>query len=118
MPDIQSDTAEQAAPAGPPPITHPMDPRRGDNLSPMFAAFLAWLLQLPAVTQPAITGISISSGCVFAATTDNPYHNSLIGDWPDLRGNLRRWGAVCGADPQMIDASSTGRGEQEHEPLR
>ena len=30
--------AGQAATAGP--VTHPMDPRRGENLSPVFAAFL------------------------------------------------------------------------------
>ena len=36
MPDIQ--TAADIAPAVPPPVTHPMDPRRGENLSPMFAA--------------------------------------------------------------------------------
>ena len=39
MPDIQ--TAVPAAPAGPPPALHPMDPRRGEHLSPLFAAFLA-----------------------------------------------------------------------------
>ena len=32
MPDIQ--TAVPAAPAGPPPALHPMDPRRGEHLSP------------------------------------------------------------------------------------
>ena len=37
MPDIQ--TAVPAAPAGPPPALHPMDPRRGEQLSPLFAAF-------------------------------------------------------------------------------
>ena len=103
MPGIQSETTSQAA-TFPPPITHPMDPRRGGNLSPMFAAFLCWLLQLPPMAEPGITGISISGPCVFAATTDDPYHNTLIGDWPDLERNLCGWGAVCGADPEMIDA--------------
>ena len=101
MPGIQSETATQAAP---PPITHPIDPRRGGNLSPMFAAFLSWLLQIPPTAEPGITGISISGRCVFASTTDDPYHNTLIGDWPDLERNLRGWGAACGAEPVMIDA--------------
>ena len=70
----------------------------------MFTAFLSWLLQIPPTAEPGITGISISGRCVFAATTDDPYHNSLIGDWPDLERNLRGWGAVCGADPEIIDA--------------
>ena len=103
MPGINSETATQIATTAPPPVTHPMDPRRGDNLSPMFAAFLCWLLQLPPTAEPGITGISISGRCVFASTTDDPYHNTLIGDWPDLERNLRGWGAACGADPQMID---------------
>ena len=101
MPGIQSETATQAAP---PSVTHPMDPRRGDSLSPRFAAFLCWILQLPPMAEPGITGISISGRCVFAATTVDPYHNTLIGDWPDLERNLRGWGAVCDADPEMIDA--------------
>ena len=70
----------------------------------MFAAFLCWLLQLPPTAEPKITGISISGRCVFAATSQDPYHNTLIGDWPDLERNLRGWGAACGADPEMIDA--------------
>ena len=83
----------------PPPRTrHPLPIRwthgRGENLSPMFAAFLCWLLQIPPMTEPKITGISISGRCVFAATTVDPYHSSLIGDWPDLERNLRGWGAV------------------------
>ena len=74
MPDIES--ASQAAPAGPPPIVHPMDPRRGENLSPMFAALLCWLLQLPPMTNPAITGVVVAGGCVFAATTNAPFHDT------------------------------------------
>ena len=103
MPGIQSETTSQAD-TFPPPIIHPMDPRRGDSLSPRFAAFLCWLLQLPPMTKPKITGISISGRCVFAATTVDPYHNTLIGDWPDLERNLRGWGAACDAEPEMIDA--------------
>ena len=37
MPDTESRT----------PSIHPMDPRRGENLSPMFTAFLCRLLELP-----------------------------------------------------------------------
>ena len=103
MPDILSETTSQAD-TFPLPIIHPMDPRRGGNLSPMFTAFLCWLLQLPPMAEPGITGISISGRCVFAATTVDPYHNTLIGDWPDLERNLRGWGAVCGAEPELIDA--------------
>ena len=95
--------AAKAAPANPPPPAHPMDPRRGDNLSPQFAAFLCWLLQLPPMTQPAITGISVTGGCVFAATAENPLHDTLIGAWTDLEQNLRGWGKACGIDPAAID---------------
>ena len=63
------DTCPSADPACP----HPMDPRRGDNLSPMFAAFLCWLLRLQPMTRPAITGIAVSGSCVLAATTDDPF---------------------------------------------
>ena len=52
------DSGTSATP--PPPAIHPMDPRRGENLSPRFAAVLAWLLQTPPMTTPAITGIVVS----------------------------------------------------------
>ena len=58
MPDIQA----ADAPAASPPIVHPMDPRRGENLSPRFAALLCWLLQLPPMTSPAIAGVSVTGG--------------------------------------------------------
>ena len=99
----RSELAAEAAPANPPPPSHPMDPRRGENLSPQFAAFLCWLLQLPPMTQPAITGISITGGCVFAATAENPLHDTLIGAWSDLEENLRGWGKACGIEPAAID---------------
>ena len=118
----RADPAVEAAPAGPPPAhpmdhhpmdLHPrghhprdhhlMDPRRGENLSPQFAAFLCWLLQLPPITQPAITGISVTGGCVFAATAGNPSHNTPIGAWTDLEDNLRGWGDACGVDPATVD---------------
>ena len=91
------------APAVPPPAVHPMDPVRGENLSPKFAALLAWLTGRPAITDPAITGVVVTGGCVFAATTDDCLHNALIGSWADVEANLRGWGAACRADPAAID---------------
>ncbi len=83
---------------------HPMDPRRGDNLSPMFAAFLCWFLQLEPMTRPAITGITVSGSCVLAATTDDPFLDSNLGSIADFRSNLRNRGEACGADPATIDS--------------
>ena len=40
MPDTAVAVAIPAAPPPMPAPMHPMDPRRGENLSPMFAAFL------------------------------------------------------------------------------
>ena len=100
MPDIQ--TAVPAAPAGPPPALHPMDPRRGEHLSPMFAAFLAWLLYLEPMTDPAIAGICIAGNSVLAATTDNPLFDAHLGSLADFERNLRGWGEACGADPAMV----------------
>ena len=80
-----------------------MDPARGENLSPAFAALLAWLIGRPAMTQPAITGVAVAGGCVFAATTESPFHDTLIGSWDDVVENLRAWGAVTGADAHIVD---------------
>ena len=101
MPDI--DIHASTAPAGPPPAIHPMDPARGDNLSSAFAAVLAWAIGRPAMTEPAITGVVVNGGCVFAATTASPFHDTLIGSWPDLEANLRAWGAACATEPAMVD---------------
>ena len=92
-----------AAPSDTPPTMHPMDPRRGENISPRFAAVLAWLLQLPPITTPAITGISISGNAVFAATSTDPFHDTAIGDLADLVGNLRDWGTACGAASATVE---------------
>ena len=98
------DTHTVAAPAGPPPAMHPMDPARGENLSPAFAALLSWLIGRPAMTEPAITGVVVTGGCVFAATTtDSPFHDTLIGSWSDVEANLRGWGRTCGTDPAIVD---------------
>ena len=101
MPDHQ--TAAQATPAGPPPAMHPMDPAKGENISPVFAALLAWLIGRPAMTEPAITGVVVTGGCVFAATTDDPFFNALIGSWTDVEANLRAWGHACRAEPAIVD---------------
>ena len=98
MPDIHT-----APPAGPPPALHPMDPRRGDALSPAFAAYLCWLLDLKPLTEPAVTGAAVSGGCVFVATTAAPFHDALLGDWSDVEANLRAWGAACAVEPEAVE---------------
>ena len=80
---------------------HPMDPRRGDNLSPMFAAFLCWLLDVRPMTRPAITGISVSGRCVLAATTDDPFFNTHLCTIDDFKRNLRNWALACGAGAEV-----------------
>ena len=102
MPDIQ--TAADAAPAIPLPPMHPMDPRRGENLSPMFAAFLCWLLHLDPMTDPSITNIAVVGDSVLAATTANPFFDAHLGSVEDFERNLRGWGQACGADPATIDS--------------
>ena len=89
MPDIEI----AAAPAATPSPMHPMDPRRGESLSPMFAAFLAWLLDLEPVTDPAITGISVTGNSVLAATTDDQFFNAHIGSPRPLPSGPDRAGA-------------------------
>lgn len=96
-------TARPSPDAPEPPIVHPMDPRRGQSLSPMFAAVLCHLLGLPAMTRPAIAGIRADGGCVFAATDADPFFNTLIGSWRDLERNIRGWGEACGADAAIAD---------------
>ena len=97
------DTAITAAPAHTPPPMHPMDPRRGESLTPMFGAFLAWLLDLEPVTRPAITGIAIVGESVLAATTEDPFFNAHLGSVEDFERNLRGWGEACGADAPTVD---------------
>ncbi len=87
-----------------PPAWHPMDPRRGENLSPMFAAFLCWLLGTEPMTDPAITGIAVSGNAVLAATSDDPLFNAHLGSLADFERNLRGWGEACGAGPDTLDA--------------
>ena len=95
--------ATGTAPAGPTPAIHPMDPSRGENLSPRFAAVLCFLIGRPAMTEPAITGVVVSGNAVFAATAESRFHDTLIGSWHDVEGNLRAWGAVAGAPASIVD---------------
>ena len=99
MPDLQTETPA----AGPPPAMHPMDPAKSENLSPKFAAILAWAIGRPPMTEPAITGIAVTGESVLAATDADPYFNAHLGSWSDLEFNLRGWGAACGADPAVIN---------------
>ena len=99
-------TASPAGSAAPPPL-HPMDPRRGESLSPMFAAFLAWLLDLEPMTDPAITGIAVAGNSVLAATTDSPFFDAHLGSVEEFERNLRGWGEVCGSDAATIDGLVT-----------
>ena len=91
-------------PAGPPPVMHPMDPRRGQGLSPMFAAFLCWLLDIEPMTRPAITDVAVSGNCVLAATDQNPLFNQHLGSLEDFEANIRGWGEACGVDAGTVES--------------
>lgn len=93
MPDTESPTAP----------AHPMDPRRGESLSPMFQAFLCWLLELPPMTEPAITGVTLAGDSVLAATDRDPFFNAHLGSLTDFERNLRGWGEACGADAATVE---------------
>ena len=105
IPDLPpAPSPARVSPARVSPAMHPMDPRRGGNLSPMFAAFLCWLLALEPMTDPAITGIAVSGNSVLAATSHDSLFNAHLGALDEFERNLRAWGQVCGADPDTIDA--------------
>ena len=87
--------------------THPMDPRRGESLSPMFQAFLCWLLDLPPVTEPAITAVALAGDSVLAATDVDPFFNAHLGSLGDFERNLRGWGEACGADAATVESLVT-----------
>ena len=99
MPDVHT----QATPAATPPPMHPMDPSRGESLSPMFAAFLCWLIDLEPMTDPAITNVAIAGNSVLAATTDSPFFDAHLGSVEDFERNLRGWGEVCGAEAAVVE---------------
>ena len=103
--DTATETGVPAAsgPVVPAPVLHPMDPRRGDSLSPPFAAFLCWLLELQPMTDPAIADISVNGNSVLAATSDNPLFDAHLGSADEFERNLRGWGEVCGARPATIE---------------
>ena len=96
-------TPTGTTPAGPPPAMHPMDPTRGENLSPKFSALLCWAIGRQPMTEPAITGVVVTGGCVLAATDPDPFFDALIGSWSNVESNLRGWGAACEADDAVID---------------
>jgi len=104
MSNLPSAAASSPALDVPPPWPHPMDPRRGPGLSPAFAALLCWLLDLPAMTDPAVVGAAVTGDCVFLATTDDPFYNSLLGSWKDCQANLCGWGETCQAPAQTVEA--------------
>ncbi|MDE0048797.1 MAG: hypothetical protein OXO52_03360 [Rhodospirillales bacterium] len=104
MPHSSAALAIPDLPPVPPPARHPMDPRRGESLSPMFAAFLCWLLDVEPMTDPAITGIAVSGNSVLAATSDDPLFDAHLGSLEDFERNLRGWGDACGASPSTVDA--------------
>ena len=104
MPHSSAALAIPDMPPPPPPAMHPMDPRRGENLSPMFTAFLCWLLGVEPMTTPAITDIAVCGNSVLAATTHNPLFDAHLGSLQEFERNLRSWGAACGADPDVVDA--------------
>ena len=103
MPHSSAALAIPDLPPVPPPARHPMDPRRGESLSPMFAAFLCWLLGIEPMTDPAITGIAVSGNSVLAATTRDPLFDAQLGSLADFERNLRGWGDACGASPDTVD---------------
>ena len=104
MPHSNAAVAIPDLPPAPLPAMHPMDPRRGESLSPMFAAFLCWLLALEPMTDPAITGIAVSGNSVLAATTHDPLFDAHLGALEEFERNLRGWGEACRADPDLVDA--------------
>ena len=88
----------------PAPINHPMDPRRPENITPVFAAILAWVLGLPSITEPAIVSLTVASSGVYAGVSSDPFNTQYLGDWDNLGRNLRGWGAAAGASPDTINA--------------
>ena len=104
MSNVHSGSTATAPQAGPSPNPHPMDPRRGPDLSPAFAALLCWLLDLPAMTDPAVVDVAVTGDCVLVATTGDPAFNRVLGSWQDCQDNLRGWGAACNASSETVDA--------------
>ena len=104
MSNLPSAAASPSAPDVRPPRPHPMDPRHGPGLSPAFAALLCWLLDLPAMTDPAVVGATVTGDCVFLATTEDPFYNSFLGSWQDCQANLHGWAEACEAPAQTVEA--------------
>ena len=74
-----------------------LDPRRGPNLSPTMQALLCFLTGAEPMTKPQITGLLAEDGSVFAATTDDPDFNTVVGAVADAERNIRIWSAECNA---------------------
>ena len=91
MPDIHT-AAVSAAPAGSRPAPHPMDPRRGDAISPAFAAYLCWLLDLEPLTEPAVTGAAVSGGVRVRRDHRRPVPRRAAGRVVRRRGEPSRLG--------------------------
>ena len=105
MPHSSAAVAIPDMPPAPPPARHPMDPRRGENLSPDVRGLpVSGCLGLEPMTDPAITGIAVSGDSVLAATTDDPLFNAHLGALAEFERNLRGWGEACGASPATVDA--------------
>ena len=79
-----------------------LNPRRGSELSPCFAAVLNFLLGLEPQTDPAVTSLCQSGEMIFAATDADPFFNTAIGDAGDLVDNLNNWADACGVDRSVI----------------
>ena len=98
MPDTESRTT----------TTHPMDPRRGESLSPMFQAFLCWLLDLHAHDGARDHRNRGHGG---QRPRRHRYRSvsstRIIGSLTDFERNIRGWGEACGADPATIEGLVT-----------
>ena len=109
MPHSSAALAIPDMPPAPPPAMHPMDPRRGENLSPMFTAFLCWLLRVEPMTDPAITGIAVCGNSVLAATTHDPLYDAHWARW-------RNSSATCAAGAGLRGRFRHGRRAGGHTP--
>jgi len=66
-----------------------LHPARFSHMSVRMGAIVGYLIDV-SVTDPDITGLTITSdNFVLAATSDDPFMNSFIGSWSDLKRNLK-----------------------------
>jgi len=65
-----------------------LNPARFPGMSPKMAAIMGFILETK-YTDPEITDLHITSdGFVFAATSDDPFGNDMIGEANDLEFNI------------------------------